>query len=107
MGYFDKFVKKGVPFMDGAEKQNINTVFGQELHIIDFGFINGDNGEFGVIQFAEHPGKFFFVNQIATEMLREVRADDKRDELANEVIVFEQRTSQNGRDYVTFFFPNA
>lgn len=107
MGYFEKFNNKGVPFMDGAEKQDISTVYGQELHITDFGFINGDNGEFGVIQLAEHPGKFFFVNKIATEMLREVQADDKKSELANEVIVFEQRTSQNGRVYTAFTFPNA
>lgn len=107
MGYFEKFSNKGVPFMDGAEKQDISTVYGHALHITDFGFINGDNGEFGVVQFAEHPGKFFFVNKITTEMLREVREDDKRDELANEVIIFEQRTSQNGRIYTAFTFPNA
>ena len=107
MGYFEKFNNNGVPFMDGAEKLEISDIFGQEVHIVDFGFINGNNGEFGVIKLDEYPGKFFFVNSIATEMLRTVQADDKKGELAETAIVFEQRTSQNGRDYVSYNFPNA
>ena len=107
MGYFEKFNNDGVPFMDGADKQEIASILGQQVHIEDFGFINGNNGEFGVIKLAEYPGKFFFVNAITTEMLRTVQADEKKSELANEPIVFEKRSSKNGRDYVSYTFPNA
>ena len=107
MGYFEKFNNDGIPFMDGAEKSDLSEVFGTPVHIVDFGFINGDNGEFGVIKLQEKPGKFYFVNSIATEMLRTVQADEKKDDLANEPIIFEKRVSKNGRDYTAFAFPNA
>lgn len=104
MGYFDKFVKKGIPFMEGREKGDLSNLVGQPLHIVDFGFIDGNDGEFAVIQFKEDAKKFYFGNSIVTEMLQEVQKDGMEKELAKQVIKFSMRTSKTGREYMAFDF---
>ena len=98
---------KGIPFMDGAEKGEKDELLGEWLHIDDFGFINGENGEFAVLQSRERPGKFYFGNQIITEMLQRVNADSMKQHLAENAIKFTMRTSEKGRDYMTFEFAEA
>lgn len=98
---------KGIPFMDGAEKGDKEEIMGEWLHIDDFGFINGENGEFAVMQIRERPGKFYFGNQIITEMLQRVNADSMKQHLAENAIKFTMRTSEKGRDYMTFEFAEA
>ena len=104
MGYFDKFRNDGIPFMDGRDKGDLKELLGKELHIADFGFIRGKNGDFGVVAFAEDGEKFYFCNAIITEMLRTVQADGMEDALANQGIVFSMKTSKGGQDYMTFEF---
>lgn len=98
---------KGIPFMDGAEKGEKEELLGEWLHIEDFGFINGENGDFAVLQIRERPGKFYFGNQIITEMLQRVNADSMKQHLAENAIKFTMRTSEKGRDYMTFEFAEA
>lgn len=105
MGYFDKFVRKGIPFMEGREKGNLRDLVDKPLHIVDFGFINGKDGEFGVVQFAEDDKKFYFANGIITEMLMQVDDDGMREELAEQPIVFTMRMSKERKqEYMTFDF---
>lgn len=105
MGYFDKFVRKGIPFMEGREKGNLRDMVDKPLHIVDFGFINGKDGEFGVVQFAEDDKKFYFANGIITEMLMQVDDDGMREELAEQPIVFTMRMSKERKqEYMTFDF---
>ena len=103
MSYWDKFRNDGIPFMEGREKGDIKALIGQPLHIEDFGFIRGRNGDFAVIKVRESE-RFYFCNSIITEMLRTVQADGMEKELAKQVIVFEERTSKTGQDYMTFKF---
>ena len=98
---------KGIPFMDGAEKGEKDELLGEWLHIEDFGFINGENGDFAVLKIRERPGKFYFGNQIITEMLQRVNADSMKQHLAENAIKFTMRTSEKGRDYMTFEFAEA
>ena len=104
MGYFDKFNNGGIPFMEGRDKGNISDILGETLHIVDFGFINGDNGEYAVFLTAEHDDVFYFGNAVITDMLREVQKDGMESELAEQKIVFENRTSKKGREYIAFRF---
>lgn len=105
MGYFDKFSNAGIPFMEGREKGNLSDMLDKPLHIVDFGFINGEDGRYAVMLFAEDDENFYFGNSIITAMLETVDDDGMRDELAEQVITFEHRTSKNGkRQYTAFKF---
>lgn len=105
MGYFDKFNNKGIPFMEGAERMLVKDILGQQVHIADYGYINGKDGKFACFRTVEHPGKFFFGNAILTEMLMEVDKDGMKDELPDQAIVFSERISkETNREYTAFEF---
>ena len=108
MGYFDKFNSKGIPFMEGAEKKDLKDIFGQVVHIVDYGYINGRDGKFACIKLAEYDNAFFFGNSIITDMLLEVDKDGMKSELADQGIIFSQKTSkETNRDYTAFEFVEA
>lgn len=105
MGYFDKFnTNKGISFMDGANKASLDIAEGKEVHISDFAFLKGDDGDFACIALAEFPNMFFFGNAIITAMLKDVEADGMREELKVQAIVFTKHTSKKGRVYMGFEF---
>ena len=95
---------KGIPFMDGAEKGEKEEIIGEWLHIEDFGFIEGENGQFAVMKIAERPGKFYFGNSIVTKMLQRVNADSMKKHLKDNAVKFSMKTSAKDRDYMTFEF---
>lgn len=108
MSYFtDLNPSKGIPFMDGRDKGESADIVGKWLHIDDFGFIKGDNGEFAVVSFAEDAEHFYFMNSIITEMLQKVNADSMRKYLGSQAIRFDMKTSAKGRDYMTYEFADA
>ena len=103
--YFDKFKNAGVPFMEGREKGNLQDVLDEPLHIVGFGFLNGDDGKYAVMMFAEHPDQFYFGNSIITEMLETVDEDGAQELLAEQVIVFRSKLNASGkRRYTTYSF---
>lgn len=104
MSYWDRFSSKGISFMDNADKGNLHDVLGEKVHIVDFGFIKNEEGDYGVIQLAEHEGMFYFANQVITDMLHQVENDGMKEDLAKQVIVFSETTSKKGRDYIRFEF---
>lgn len=99
MGYFSKFNKgKGIPFMDNRTK--IDIPVDEQVHIQDYGFINGDDGEFVVLAFVEYPENFFFGNTIATNNIRTIESDlgskeEALNMLKNVAIVFSKHESKN------------
>lgn len=107
MGYFTKFnAGKGVPFMEGADRMDIKSILGKPVHIADYGFIAGDDGEFIVMQFAEFPGFFTFGNSIITDDIKEAEKELGTKaaclaELEEQVIIFNQQTNKKGtRTYI-------
>lgn len=104
MGYFDKFSSKGIPFMEGRDKADMREIVGKTVYIDDFGFIKNDDGDYGVIALKEYSDKFFFCNQVITDMLHEVQRDGMKTELSNQPIVFSVATSKKGREYFKFDF---
>lgn len=105
MGYFDKFnTNKGISFMDGANKANLAIAEGKKVHISDFAFLKGDDGDFACLALEEFPNTFFFGNAIITAMLKDVDEDGMREELKAQPIVFTRHTSKKGREYMGFEF---
>ena len=90
--------------MEDAKKGDLRELLGEPVHIVDFGFIKNDTGDYGVIQLEERPGMFYFCNQVITDMLHQVDADGMREGLKGEAITFTLAKSKNGRDYFRFSF---
>lgn len=105
MGYFEQFnAGQGIPFMEGRDKANLADITGQPVHIIDHGFIKGEDGDFAVIALAEYPAVFFFGNAYITDVLKQVDEDGMQGALAEQSIVFSKKTSKRGREYMSFEF---
>ena len=105
MGYFAQFnAGKGIPFMEGREKANLKDVLDRKLHIDDFGFIKGEEGEYAVISFAEDKDYFYFANAIVTDALKKIKEDGKSEELKDVAVVFTLRMSNKNREYVAIEF---
>lgn len=89
--------------MEGRDKGDKSEILDKPLHIEDFGFINGKDGRFAVMLFAEIPEKFYFGNLIVTEMLEAVERDDMRKALREVQITFKERKSkESSRTYIAF-----
>lgn len=101
--YFKQF-QSGLPFMEGREKAALHMLYGREVHIVDYGFMKNDEGEYSCFVVAEEPGFFYFGNSIITKMLEQVDKDGMREDLAVMRIVFKQQKSAKGRDYTAFEF---
>lgn len=105
--YFNQFSSRGIPFMDDRKKGDINVLVGEVLHIDDFGFINGRDGEYAVVSFKEHPDSFYFAGLALTDICRKVDADGMREELAAQPVVLSMKKSKNNRNYMSVDFTAA
>lgn len=107
-GYFKNLnSNKGLPFMDNATKLDMKNIVDVPVHIDDFGFIKGEQGDFACIHVVEYPAHFFFCNAIITDMLHSVADDGMREYLKDQPIVFSLRTSKKGREYMGYEFVDA
>lgn len=102
--YFEKFNNGGIAFMEGRDKGNLADMLETPVHIIDYGFIKNDEGEYAVMLFAEDDKRFYFGNSIITEMLKTIESDGMKDALAEQPIRFFSRESKKGRTYTGFRF---
>lgn len=105
--YFNQFSSRGIPFMDDRKKGDINGLVGEVLHIDDFGFINGRDGEYAVVSFKEHPDSFYFAGLALTDICRKIDADGMREELAAQPVVLSMKKSKNNRNYMSVDFTAA
>lgn len=105
--YFNQFSSRGIPFMDDRKKGDINKLVGEVLHIDDFGFINGRDGEYAVVSFKEHSDSFYFAGLALTDICRKIDADGMREELAAQPIVLSMKKSKNNRNYMSVDFIDA
>lgn len=105
MGYFDKFNNgNGIPFMDERDKASLSDLVGQTVHIQDFSFLNGDNGQYAVFIVAEDPKAFYFGNSVITDVLQQIAADGMQAELPKIGVKLVGRKSKRGRDYIAVEF---
>lgn len=94
----------GIPFMEGRTKGDTADIIGKDIKIIDFGFINGDDGEYAVFITEEVNDKFYFGGTIVTTSLKslvddlaEVRAEGLPARLV-------ERKSKKNRSYTAIVF---
>lgn len=97
MGYFDKYVKKSVPFMDGREKGNISQLSTIEEFFIDnWAKINTKFGETYVFTVQGIEPLYFFANSILTEVFDGVEEDGAQDILKNTGVSVEKTENAKG-----------
>lgn len=102
----------GLPFMEGKEKGEI--IMGTLYLINDFGFLNGNDGEYVVFTVKGNDSHFFFGGSVLTEKMKELENILTEDEIAQilneglEVIFEQKKAEKTKRNYVACeFFPNA
>ena len=106
MGYFANLNSgKGVPFMDDRDKGEKADIIGKELHFDEFDFIKTENGRCAVATFKELPETFYFMNEVVTNMLDQVRKDGQEDKIQYATVVFSMKENQKGnREYFNYEF---
>lgn len=102
--YFSKF-KRGIDFMDGRSRiELIALCTGEPMKIEDVDFLRGDTGDYAVFTVDIYPENFVFGNSVVTDVLKQIKEDDKLYELDNVHVVFEEKTSKKGRKYICIDF---
>ena len=97
-------MSNNLPFMDGREKGE--QVLNEELTIIDYGFLTGEDGEFIVYITREHDKVFFFGGSVLTEKFKELETVFSESEMAELMeigitIKLVEKKSKNNRRYVS------
>lgn len=106
--YFEKFARKGIAFMEGAQKADIKSLVGDGVfHISDYGFIDGEDGRYAAFTVRERPGFFYFSSKPVFEVIAQVDADGMRDALFEQAVEFIAGTNKQGREYTAMNFVSA
>lgn len=99
-----------LPLMQGRTKGEAAELIGQVVTIRDYGFLNGDTGEYAVFTVDEEPQQFFFGGSVLTEQLQEMEKDGYHAEIQADGLpmALVTRKSKKGRDYTgVIFYPDA
>lgn len=97
----------GLPFMDGKEKGEVTL--GKTMTVTEYGFLNGEDGEFLVFITRENENEFYFGGSVLTQKFKDMEAifnDKEIKELLEEgiQIVLEQKKSKKNRNYISVEF---
>ena len=102
----------GLPFMEGKEKLEVKgDVLNNTLTVDDYGFLEGEEGEYVVIALKEYPQHFIYGSSVVTQAFKTL--DEKFNEeqkafLLNKGLTFKlsEMLSKNKRKYTKIvFFP--
>lgn len=98
-----------LPFMEGRDKGDTKELIGQEHTIIDYGFLNNDNGEAYVVFITKERSKtFYFGGTVLTDQLAQLEAEGYHEAIIAEGLPFllTEQKSKNNRSYVNVeFYP--
>ena len=108
------FEMEGIPFMEGRTlAKDFKDILGVVVKITDYGFINGDDGEYTVFIVEDNDKEFFASGKVLTQDLHtledkigveEFKAAVKEEGLE---VLFGRKKSKNNREYTTVkLFPN-
>lgn len=102
----------GLPLMEGKEKLEVKgNVLNNILTVDEYGYLEGDEGEYVVISLKEYPSNFIYGSSVVTEAFKKMDIEFSKEEIA---IILEQgltfklteRLSKNKRKYISVaFFP--
>ena len=90
---------KGIPFMEGREKEDLRSLLDSEVTIKDYDFLNGDNGEYAVFIIAEDDTKFYFGSSVVTDALKDLDNAGLKEDVRAEGLKVKlvERISKNGK----------
>lgn len=106
--------KEGIPFMEGrALSKDFKDILGVVVKITDYGFIEGDDGEYTVFIIEGNDKEFYASGKVLTQNLHTLEDTIGVYEFKNAVkeegleVLFGRKKSKNGREYTTVkLFPN-
>lgn len=103
----------GLPFMDGKEKIEVaGEILNNILTVEDYGYLEGDDGEYIVIALQEYPKNFIYGGSVVTDAFKKLEervGAENMAQLINHGLTFKlsELISKNKRKYVRIsFFPN-
>lgn len=106
--------QQGLPFMEGREKGDMDTLAGTIVTIADYGYMVDNDKEYVAFTIKENEDEFFFGGQVLTDSCKKLD-DMLTDKELAEVLEtcgiptkFEKVKSKNKREYTKVtFFPKA
>ena len=106
--------KSGLPFMDGREKLEITgEVLNNILTVDDYGYLDGDDGNYVVISLREYPNHFIYGGSVVTDAFKKLEEKIGAENMAQLIqygLTFRlsELISKNKRKYIRIsFFPNC
>ena len=108
------FEMEGIPFMEGRTlAKDFSDILGVVVKITDYGFINGDDGEYTVFIVEDNDKEFYASGKVLTQDLHTLEEQIGVEEFKSAVreegleVIFGRKKSKNGREYTTVkLFPN-
>lgn len=105
---------EGIPFMEGRTlAKDFSDIQGVVVKITDYGFINGDDGEYTVFIIEDNDKEFYASGKVLTQDLHsleeQIGAKEFKEAVKEEGIevLFGRKKSKNNREYTTVkLFPN-
>lgn len=102
----------GLPLMEGREKLDVKgEVLNNVLTVEDFGFLEGEEGEYVVISLREYPKHFIYGSSVVTQAFKQLSEKFSQDDVAKLLdmgLTFKltEMLSKNKRKYTKInFFP--
>ena len=103
----------GLPFMDGKEKLEVTgEVLNSTLTVDDYGYLEGDDGEYVVISLKEYPKHFIYGGSVVTDAFKKLESKVGAESMVQLIqygLTFRlsELISKNKRKYIRIsFFPN-
>ena len=96
-----------LPFMEGRDKGNLNTIKEKPVTIIDYGFLGDGNDEYVGFIIDEDPNNFYFGGMVLTENLKALDNEGFGLDIRTNglPVMFNDKTGKNNRTYtsVTYY----
>ena len=98
---------KGIEFMEGRTKGEMEELLDKKVTIRDYAFITGTDGEYAVFIIDEDKKKFYFGGKVLTDNLKQFDNSDHVEVISDGLPTkFTQRTSKSKRKYISVeFYP--
>lgn len=114
IGAVQEITVSGLPIMEGREKLEVKgDILNRTLTVDDYGFLEGDDGQFAVITIKEYPNHFIYGSSVVTGAFLKFEAlipEEDRNKVLQHGLTFrlEEVMSKNKRKYtkITFFPKN-
>lgn len=85
--------------MEGREKADVQDILDKNVHINNFDFLTGEDGEYAVFTIVEDENNFYFASSVLTQELKDIQNDGMKEDAIAETISIKlyERKSKNGK----------